>query len=133
MISYFINPRVGFVYLMIEGTPTLDQYDMALREIVEDEQFHSELNWICDFLRADLNHLITLELLKFARLIDGMQAHGDPYVGVVSPVEHVTSVSDFIACHLRDDQICVFGYEAQAYRWLERIAVENSRRGLRAV
>ena len=133
MISYFINRRVGFVYLFVEGTPSLDDYDETLRRIYADEDFSRDLNWICDFLRADLNHLIMLELLKFARFVEHVQVSGDPSIAVVSPVEHVANVADFVESHLVDDHISVFGHETEAYQWMAELAEPDEKQQLRAI
>ena len=133
MISYFINRRIGFVYLFVEGRPTLDDYDQSLRTIYADADFSRDLNWICDFLRADLPPLITLELLKFARFVEHVQISGDPSIAVVSPVEHVATVADFVESHLVDQHIGVFGHETEAYQWMADLAQPAEKQQLRAL
>ncbi|MBS03121.1 MAG: hypothetical protein CMQ24_10495, partial [Gammaproteobacteria bacterium] len=85
------------------------------------------------FLRADLNHLITLELLKFARFVEHVQISGDPSVAVVSPVEHVATVADFVESHLVDQHIGVFGHETEAYQWMADLAQPAEKQQLRAL
>lgn len=134
MISYFINQRIGFVYLFVEGTPTLDEYDKSLRSIYADEEYTDELNWICDFLRADLNRLLTLEMLKFARFVEHVQIASESNIAVVSPVEHVAGVADFVESHLVDEHISVFGHETEAYQWMAALVSEpEPKRQLRAL
>ena len=118
MISYFINQRVGFVYLFVEGPVSLGDYDSTLRDILQDADYEPDLNWICDFLRANLNHHLTLELLKFARFAEQIQRTGDTNMAVVAPVEHVKAISEFVQTHLSHNATKVFGHETHAYQWM---------------
>ena len=118
MITHHILERKGYAYIEIVGSPDLEEYIKAASIFVQDPNYSSDLDRICDFSQADLSKITLTEINQFANFaIENIPIQKTTKVALVSPSEGKKGIFEAFMAHMDMGMFKLFTDPEDAVTW----------------
>lgn len=129
VISNFIIRGAGIIHVVIDGSPTLSEYQAAAIRIRDDSGPESDAGpagaWICDLGRSDLRKATNLQLLKFCRFLAEINPERQKVAVLAAKTMHL-AIEQFAREH-HLDELMTFTSPDDAYRWIRKGTLPTQR------
>ncbi len=118
MIKHTVYPDRGYVLIVIDGAPALDDYIAGTHALAKDPDFFADLHRLCDFTEADTTGVSTQDLIAFGKAVKALPASPDSKSALVANDPRTAGMLKLFAARFDPSRMQVFRSRAEAIRYI---------------
>ena len=119
MIEHSFNLNKGYVLIIIEGKPTVEEFRLAVERFTGDHEFQPSMDRILDFVNADLNDLTVADFVNATKLINDVPGSQATRTALIAPNFKMDEMFDLFARRITSPSMRVFLRRYQVLQWFE--------------
>lgn len=119
MIEHSFNLNKGYVLIIIEGQPNVEEFRLAVERFTCDHEFQPSMDRILDFVNADLNGFTVADFVNATKLINDVPGSQATRTALIAPNFKMDEMFDLFARRITSPSMRVFLRRYQVLQWLE--------------
>lgn len=119
MIEHSFNLNKGYVLIIIEGQPTVEDFRLAVERFTGDHEFQPSMDRILDFVNADLNDFTVADFVYATKLINDVPGSQATRTALIAPNFKMDEMFDLFARRITSPSMRVFLRRYQVLQWFE--------------
>ncbi len=119
MISHSIIDAKNYAYIEIKGSPQLRDFLVAAKRFVDDPLYSSDMNRLCDFSQAKLDHITIDEFDVFVKFaLSNIPMGRNTMIALVAPERANSEIFEAFAEQIGHGNFQVFFDPMEAVNWM---------------
>lgn len=127
MISHNIIDAKNYAYIEIKGAPQLRDFLVAAKRFVDDPLYSADMNRLCDFSQAKINHITIDEFNTFVKFaLSNIPMGRNTKIALVAPERGDAGIFEAFADQIGHGNFQVFFDPMEAVSWMNEAQVSNA-------